>query len=113
MDSQDNDATTADGVPADRTELSSLFDAVPTQAWDVRRRHYGERWWLVRHNEVYELDRVADAAWRACGEGRRVAAVARAVADDLGLAPTDALEPTITALVALNDAGLLRFTQEA
>jgi len=105
MSTPDNDAS-----PTGPVDVAALLDAVPVQSWDVRRRRYGEGRWLVRHNEVFELGPVADAAWRACGDGRRVVAVARAVAEDLGLAPADALEPTITALLALHDAGLLHLT---
>ena len=102
MGTPDNDAS-----PPEPIDLATVLDAVPVQAWDVRRRRYGEGRWLLRHNEVFELDRVTDAAWRACGEGRSVVAIARAVADDLGLAPAAALEPTVTAVLSLYDAGLL------
>ncbi len=93
------------------TGAASLLDAVPVQSWEVRRRRYGEGHWLVRHNEVFEIDALTDAAWRACGDGRRAIEIVRIVAEELALPPADALEPTLAALVTLSDAGLVRFEQ--
>ena len=83
--------------------------AIPVQSWDVRRRRYGDGRWLMRHNEVFEIDELTDAVWRACTDRLGIGAITRVVADELALAPGHALEVTVGALQLLGDAGLVRF----
>lgn len=87
----------------------NLLDSIPVQSWEVRRRRYGDGHWLVRHNEIFEIDALTDAVWRACADHLRVGAIARRVADELAAPPASLLEPTISALAMLGDAGLVRF----
>lgn len=78
-------------------------DAVPRVSWEVRRRRYGDGRWLVRHNDVYEIDPVTDAVWLACAEGLTVEATIHRVAKAFELSLADAIAQTVEAL-----SGLLR-----
>jgi hypothetical protein len=83
-------------VAGERTTISR--DAVPRVSWEVRRRRYGDRRWLVRHNDVYEIDPVTDAVWLGCAEGLTVAATIHRVAQTFELPVADAIARTVDAL---------------
>ena len=78
-------------------------DAVPRVSWEVRRRRYGDGRWLVRHNDVYEIDPVTDAVWLGCAEGLTVEAIIHRVAEAREVPLADAIAQTVDAL-----SGLLR-----
>jgi len=80
---------------------------VPRPAWDVRRRRYGERRWLVRHNEIYEIDEVVDVVWLACRRGLSVAGIVAEVGARTSTSMSEALELTGQALVWLCEADLI------
>lgn len=96
----------------ERRTLSS--DSVPKASWEVRRRRYGDRSWLVRHTDVYELDPVTDAVWVACVERLTIEGIVRRVAEKSGAPTARALEATITALRRLEHLGFveLEVTQD-
>ena len=82
-------------------------DSVPKVSWEVRRRRYGDRCWLVRHNDIYELDPVTDAIWVACVERLTIEQIVRRVAEHSGAPTARALKATISALRRLEDLGFL------
>ena len=82
-------------------------DAVPRVSWEVRRRRYGERRWLVRHNDVYEIDPVTDAVWLGCADGLTVEATIRGVAETFELPLADAIARTVAALSGLAGLGFV------
>ena len=82
-------------------------DSVPKVSWEVRRRRYGERFWLVRHNDIYELDPVTDAIWLACVERFTIEQIVRLVADQSGAPTARALQATISTPRRLEDLGFL------
>jgi hypothetical protein len=92
-------------VPEDSRIVAS--DSVPKVSWEVRRRRYGDRAWLVRHNDIYELDLVTDTIWVACVERLTIEQIVLRVADQSGAPTPRALEATITALRRLEALGLL------
>ncbi|HEX2046196.1 MAG TPA: hypothetical protein VHF27_00425 [Acidimicrobiales bacterium] len=88
-----------------------LPDQVPEPSWEVRRRRYGEHRWLVRHNEVYEIDDITDAVWLGCGEGLTIGVIAQRVAADHGFSLPEAMGMTARAVRALAHLGLVRLNQ--
>ena len=89
----------------ERTTISR--DSVPRVSWEVRRRRYGDRRWLVRHNDVYEIDPVTDAVWLGCAEGLTVQATIGRVAATCGLPIDDAISATVDALGRLSGLGFV------
>lgn len=87
------------------TTLSS--GDVPHPAWNVRRRRYGDRRWLIRHNEIYEIDAATDAVWLACRDGSTVGGIVSRVADRLSLPRTEALELAGRSIAWLHEMGLI------
>jgi hypothetical protein len=96
---------TVAGVPDESRIISS--DSVPKASWEVRRRRYGDRRWLVRHNDVYELDPVTDAIWVACAEGLTIEGIVRRIAEQSGASTDRALKATMTALRRLEQQGFV------
>jgi len=92
-------------VASERTTISR--DAVPRVSWEVRRRRYGDRRWLVRHNDVYEIDPVTDAVWLGCAEGLTVQETILRVAHDLELPIADAISQTVEALSGFLSLGFV------
>lgn len=86
-------------------------DSVPKVSWEVRRRHYGDQYWLIRHNDVYEVDRVTDTIWVACVEGLTIASMVRRVADESGAPTARALRATVTALRQLEHLGFVELDE--
>ena len=82
-------------------------DSTPRVSWEVRRRRYGDRRWLVRHNDVYEIDAVTDAVWLGCTEGLTVQATIGRVAEACGLPIDDAIAATVQALGQLAGLGFV------
>ena len=72
-------------MPEDSRIVAS--DSVPKVSWEVRRRRYGDRAWLVRHNDIYELDPITDTIWVACVERLTIEGIVLRVAEQSG-APT-------------------------
>lgn len=87
--------------------LLVTIDTVARPSWEVRRRRYGDRRWLVRHNDIFELDPRTDVVWLACGEGRSVLDIAKQLTDDLGMPPADALAAAAGTVQLFADAGLV------
>jgi hypothetical protein len=86
-------------------------DSVPKASWEVRRRRYGDRRWLVRHTEVYELDPITDAVWVGCVEGLTVEGIVRRVAEESGAPILRALNTTINVLRRLEHAGMVELEE--
>lgn len=82
-------------------------DSVPRVSWEVRRRRYGDRCWLVRHNDVYEIDAITDAVWLGCAEGLTVQATIGRVAQTCELPIADAIGATVDALGRLSALGFV------
>jgi hypothetical protein len=82
-------------------------DSVPKVSWEVRRRRYGDRSWLVRHNDIYELDPISDAVWVACVERMTIEQIVLRVAERTGAPTARALKATITTLRRLEDLGFV------
>lgn len=82
-------------------------DSIPRVSWEVRRRRYGDRRWLVRHNDVYEIDPVTDAVWLGCAEELTVEATIRRVAEACELPLADAISVTVDALAQLAALGFV------
>jgi hypothetical protein len=92
-------------VPEESRVVSS--DTVPRPSWEVRRRRYGERRWLVRHTEVYELDPITDAIWLGCVEGLTIEAIVEQVAQQARVPTARALDATVTTLRKLEHLGFV------
>jgi len=92
-------------VASERTTISR--DAVPRVSWEVRRRKYDDRRWLVRHNDVYEIDPVTDAVWLGCADGLTVEATIHRVAKTFELPLADAIARTVDALAGLAQLGFV------
>jgi hypothetical protein len=92
-------------MPEDDRIVAS--DSMPKVSFEVRRRKYGDRAWLVRHNDIYELDPVTDAIWVACVEHLTIEQIVLRVAELSGAPTEKALTATITTLRRLEDRGLL------
>lgn len=92
-------------MASERTTISR--DAVPRVSWEVRRRRYGDRRWLVRHNDVYEIDPVTDAVWLGCAEGLTVEATIHRVAQTFELPVADAVARTVDALSGFSRLGFV------
>ena len=92
-------------MPAERTTISR--DAVPRVSWEVRRRRYGDGRWLVRHNDVYEIDPVTDAVWLGCAEALTVEAIIHRVAEAFDVPLADAITQTVEALSGLVRLGFV------
>ena len=92
-------------MPEQRRVIST--DSAPRASWEVRRRRYGDRRWLVRHNEIYELDPVTDAIWLGCVEGLTIGAIVRRVVADFGMPTARALDATVTMLRRLEHLGFV------
>lgn len=82
-------------------------DAVPRVSWEVRRRRYGDRRWLVRHNDVYEIDPVTDAVWLGCADGLTVEATIHRVARAFELPVGEAIDRTVEALAGFSRLGFV------
>ena len=82
-------------------------NSVPRASWEVRRRRYGDRRWLVRHTEIYELDPVTDAIWLGCVEGFTIEVIVRRIVDEFGMPTARALEATVTMLRRLEHLGFV------
>jgi hypothetical protein len=82
-------------------------DSTPRVSWEVRRRRYGDRRWLVRLNDVYEIDPITDAVWLGCIEGLTVQATIGRVADSCELPLQDAISATVEALGFLSTLGFV------
>jgi len=80
---------------------------VPKASWEVRRRRYGDRSWLVRRNDIYELDPVTDAIWVACVEQLTIEEMVRRVSDVSGAPTARALKATVNVLRQLEDLGFV------
>jgi hypothetical protein len=100
---------TVAAVPEESRIVAS--DSVPKASWEVRRRRYGDGRWLVRHNEIYELDPVTDAVWVACVEGLTIDEIVRRVAHEAGVPIAEALKATITALRRLEHLGMVELEE--
>ena len=87
--------------------LTISRDSIPRVSWEVRRRRYGDRRWLVRHNDVYEIDPVTDAVWLGCTDGLTVQATIGRVAEACGLPIDDAISATVHALGQLAGLGFV------
>jgi hypothetical protein len=96
-------------VPQERRVVAS--DSVPRASFEVRRRHYGERYWLVRHNDVYELDPVTDAIWVGCLERLTIEQIVRRVAEKTGTPAALALRTTVRALRQLEQLGFVELEE--
>ena len=92
-------------MSGERTTISR--DAVPRVSWEVRRRRYGDGRWLVRHNDVYEIDPVTDAVWLACAEGLTVETTIHRVAEAFELPLADAIAQTVGAISGLVQLGFV------
>ena len=86
-------------------------DSVPKVSWEVRRRRYGDRSWLVRRNDIYELDPVTDAVWVACVERLTIEGIVRRVAEMTGAPTARALTATVKVLRQLEDLGFVELEQ--
>jgi hypothetical protein len=82
-------------------------DSVPRVSWEVRRRRYGDRSWLVRNTEIYELDPVTDSIWLGCVEGLTIEQIVLGVARDFEMATARALDATVTMLRRLEHLGFV------
>jgi hypothetical protein len=94
-------------VSSERTTISR--DAVPRVSFEVRRRRYGDRRWLVRHNDIYEIDPVTDAVWLGCAEGLTVQETIHRVAQAFELPIADAITQTVEALSGFSRLGFVEF----
>jgi hypothetical protein len=90
-------------VAADRRTIST--DAVPKPSLEVRRRRYGDRRWLVRHNDMYEIDEVTDAVWLGCIEGLTIEDIVKRVASGSDMPTARALSATVDVLRRLEWLG--------
>jgi hypothetical protein len=101
------------GTVADVPEQSRIVasDSVPRISWEVRRRRYGDRSWLVRRNDIYELDPVTDAVWVGCIERLTIEQIVRRVAEISGAPTARALKATVTVLRQLEDLGFVELEQ--
>ncbi len=86
-------------------------DSVPKVSWEVRRRRYGDRSWLVRRNDIYELDPVTDAVWVGCVERLTIEGIVLRVAEMSGVPTARALKATVHVLRQLEDLGFLELEQ--
>ena len=86
-------------------------DSVPRVNLEVRRRRYGDRSWLVRRNDIYELDPVTDAVWVGCVERLTIEEIVRRVAELSGAPTARALKATVSALRQLEDLGFVELEQ--
>ena len=86
-------------------------DSVPKPSWEVRRRRYGDGRWLVRHNEIYELDPVTDTIWIACVEGLTIEEIVKRVAAQASVPVPQALKATVTALRRLEHLGMVELEE--
>ena len=89
--------------------LSISRDAVPRVSWEVRRRRLGDRRWLIRHNDIFEIDPVTDAVWMACADGLAVKEIVVHVARIFALEMPAALEATSHALARFAHLGFVTF----
>jgi hypothetical protein len=94
-------------VSSERTTISR--DAIPRVSFEVRRRRYGDRRWLVRHNDIYEIDPVTDAVWLGCAEGLTVQETIHRVAQAFELPIADAIAQTVEALSRFSRLGFVAF----
>ena len=86
-------------------------DSVPKPSWEVRRRRYGDRSWLIRQYNIYELDPVTDAIWVGCIEGLTIERIVQRVAEQTGAPTARALKATVTGLRQLERLGFVELEE--
>ena len=96
-------------MPQERRVVAS--DSVPRASFEVRRRHYRERYWLVRHNDLYELDPVTDAVWVGCVERLTIEQIVLRVAEMTGTPAALALHTTVRTLRQLEHLGFVELEE--
>lgn len=106
-DAADEHAPSPDTTAGGGQPPTVTLDTVPRPSWEVRRRRYGDQRALVRHNEIFQLDTLTDAVWRACGEGLTVLGIAKRLTEEFTMPPAIALQAAAGAVQVFADAGLV------
>jgi hypothetical protein len=73
----------------------------------VRRRRYGARVWLVRHNEWFEIDGLFDYVWKCAQSGRRFEDVAIDAGCHFEWSLSEAIAGVSAAWATLHQHGLI------
>ncbi|ESX79987.1 hypothetical protein X757_03185 [Mesorhizobium sp. LSHC414A00] len=76
--------------------------------YQVRRRRYGGRVWLILHNEWFEIDGLFDYVWRCAQAARCFEYVAMAASRKFGWSLSEAVAGVSAAWVTLLKHGLVK-----